>query len=162
MAPRRRNQKRKHKATQANTKNDSLATKREDFLWTNERKIALFQCMIKRKPAGLLKHINMHFIKSHLSERLKMDVPIKEIWSFLHTHWNMDEVDKIEYQSTIMEKKDFELPQTEEWINLIKEQGALINANNTNTVACTIAKFHYVVAHQQRNILFPYWPYSIL
>jgi len=34
----------------------------------------------------------MHLIKCHLSERLKMDVPIKEIWSFLHNYWNMDAV----------------------------------------------------------------------
>jgi len=34
----------------------------------------------------------MQFIKSHLSERLKMDVPVKEIWSFLNTHWDMNEV----------------------------------------------------------------------
>jgi len=28
-------------------------------------------------------------------------------------------------------KKDFELPQTEEWIRLIKEQGTLIKSKNT-------------------------------
>jgi len=32
-----------------------------------------------------------------------------------------------------MEKKDFDLPQTEEWINLIKEQGDLINSFDKNT-----------------------------
>ena len=37
------------------------------------------------------KHANMILIKTHLSERLKMDVPIKEIWKFLHAHWDMDE-----------------------------------------------------------------------
>ncbi|NP_001155720.1 MRG-binding protein-like [Acyrthosiphon pisum] len=131
MARRRRNPKLKHKATQGN---DSLA-KRTDFVWTTERKIALLQCMIKRKPAGLLKHINMLIIKSHLSERLQMDVPIKEIWRFLHSYWNMDEVDKIENQAMPIKKKDFELPQTEEWINLIKEQGDLIDSNNMNTDA---------------------------
>jgi len=59
MAPRRRNQKRKHKAAQENTTSDSLATKREEFLWTNERKIALFHCMIKRKPAGQFLQIDL-------------------------------------------------------------------------------------------------------
>jgi len=49
---RRRNQKRKHKATQLITTNDSVATKPESFLWNDERKIALFNCMIKQKPAG--------------------------------------------------------------------------------------------------------------
>lgn len=49
---RRRNQKRKWKAIRQNTTNDSVATKRESFLWNNERKIALFNCMIKQKPAG--------------------------------------------------------------------------------------------------------------
>jgi len=34
----------------------------------------------------------MLLIKSRLSEFLKTDVPIKAIWSFLHAHWNMNEV----------------------------------------------------------------------
>jgi len=54
-----RNQKRKHKATQENTTNDSLATKRENFLCNNEHKIALLHCMIKQKPAGQFLQIDL-------------------------------------------------------------------------------------------------------
>lgn len=31
----------------------------------------------------------MLLIQSQLSECLKVDVPIKAIWNFLHAHWNM-------------------------------------------------------------------------
>jgi len=59
MSPRKSNQKRKHKATQENTTNDNLATEREDFIWNTERKVALFHCMIKRKPAGQFLQIDV-------------------------------------------------------------------------------------------------------
>jgi len=49
---RRRNQKPKRKATQKNTTNNRLETKREGFVWDQERIIALFNCMIRKKPAG--------------------------------------------------------------------------------------------------------------
>ena len=63
MARRRRNPKLKHKATQGN---DSLA-KRTDFVWTTERKIALLQCMIKRKPAGQFLQIDLYNYNRMLS-----------------------------------------------------------------------------------------------
>lgn len=59
MARKRRNQKRKHKCTQENTRNDGSATKQEDFLWNNDRKLALLNCMIKRKPAGKFLQIDL-------------------------------------------------------------------------------------------------------
>lgn len=136
---RKRNQKRKPiDAQKETTTNDESAGSGTDgteqpFDWTTERVLALLNCMIRRKPAGMHKHANMILIKTHLSERLKMDVPIKEIWKFLHAHWDMDEADKIEFQVTNIEKKDFELPQTEEWTQLVEEQGAIIReAENKN------------------------------
>jgi len=59
MARKRRNQKRKHKGAQGKTTNNSSATKREDFLWNDERKIALLNCMVNRKPAGKFLQIDL-------------------------------------------------------------------------------------------------------
>jgi len=33
----------------------------------------------------------MLLIKYRLSEHLKMDVPVKALWHFFHSHWNMNE-----------------------------------------------------------------------
>lgn len=134
MARKRHNRKPKQKDAQEKI-NDSIETKEKSFVWNNKRIIALLNCMIRRKPAGLHKHMNMILIKTHLSKRLNIDVPIKEIWSFLNAHWNMHEADKIEFQSMKIEKKDFELPKTEDWTRLIEEQKALFNSNNINTDA---------------------------
>ncbi|XP_060863693.1 uncharacterized protein LOC132940235 [Metopolophium dirhodum] len=135
MSRGRLNKKLKHKTTQANTTNNSIATAGEDFLWNNERTIAIFHSVIKQKPAGLLKYPTILKIKSRLSERLKMNVPIKAIWSYLHARWDMNKDEIEEEQFRNMKKKDFELPQTEEWIRLVKEQRDLIDSNNTNTDA---------------------------
>jgi len=85
MARRRRNQKRKLKATQENTTNDGLATKREDFVWNNERKIALFQCMIKRKPAGKFLQIDLYNYNCMLSLSSLSYFFISKM-----SHYNMD------------------------------------------------------------------------
>ncbi|KAL5241740.1 hypothetical protein ACI65C_009150 [Semiaphis heraclei] len=103
------------------------------FKWTTDKKLALLECMISRKPAGLNKHLSMLLIKMHLSHRLKLDVPIDAIWSFVNDHWNIREADLLETDLKKIKKKNFELPQTEDWKRIIEEQGALINKyNNTN------------------------------
>ncbi|XP_015369498.1 PREDICTED: uncharacterized protein LOC107165660 [Diuraphis noxia] len=83
---------------------------------------------------GLNKHLSMLLIKMHLSHQLKLDVPIPDIWNFLHSHWNMRKADQIETNLKEIKRKNFEIPQTEDWIKIIEEQGALIDKyNDTNT-----------------------------
>ncbi|CAI6357357.1 unnamed protein product [Macrosiphum euphorbiae] len=124
----RRSKKLELQAAKVNTTERSLAPADEHFIWSTERKIALFQSMINRKPAGINKHINMILIKTDLSKRLGMDVPVKEIWRFLNAHWDLTKADRIELPPVFMIKKPFELPKTEEWMKLIKEEGELIDA----------------------------------
>jgi len=52
MVNTRRSHKLKLQAAQENTTTRSLAPAEKDFIWSTERKIALFQSMIRRKPAG--------------------------------------------------------------------------------------------------------------
>lgn len=128
MAPKRRREvERKPIAVpqEVTTTNDSpvLMKAPSPFIWTTERTLALLNCMIGRKPAGLHKHVNMMLIKTDLSKRLNMDVPTSEIWRFIDAHWDINLADKIEYQVTKIKPKDFELPKTEEWEQLVRQQG---------------------------------------
>jgi len=58
MSRGKRNPNRKLKATQENTTNDSLTTGREDF-WNDERTLAVFHSVIKRKPEGQFLQIDL-------------------------------------------------------------------------------------------------------
>ncbi|CAI6366771.1 unnamed protein product [Macrosiphum euphorbiae] len=140
MSRGKRSPKRILKATQENTTNDSLATEREDF-WNDERTLAVFHSVIKRKPEGLLKYFIISKIQSQLSDRLKMNVPSKVIWSYLHARWNMNEDDLAKRQIRTFFRtnnkedfeRDFELPHTEEWTRLIEGQFDLIASKIANT-----------------------------
>ncbi|KAL4153728.1 hypothetical protein QTP88_001561 [Uroleucon formosanum] len=78
------------------------------FKWTTERSVELLFSMIGLKPVGLKKHINVMLIKQRVSKRLNMNVPIGEIWKFLHAHWNL-------------ELASMEKTKREEWAKFIEE-----------------------------------------
>lgn len=55
----RRSKKLELQAAKVNTTERSLAPAVEHFIWSTERKIALFQSMINRKPAGKFLQIGL-------------------------------------------------------------------------------------------------------
>ena len=58
MARKRHNRKPKQKDAQEKI-NDSIETKEKSFVWNNKRIIALLNCMIRRKPAGLFLQVDL-------------------------------------------------------------------------------------------------------
>eukprot|EP00102_Acyrthosiphon_pisum_P023248 XP_016660458.1 PREDICTED: uncharacterized protein LOC100568502 isoform X2 [Acyrthosiphon pisum] len=70
------------------------------FIWTPERSVELLNSMIGLKPSGHHKHQNILTIKERVSQRLNMNVPIKDIRKFLHDHWDLYVADRMKYEES--------------------------------------------------------------
>lgn len=100
--------------------------------------------------------MDVYIIKTRLKKVLNLDIPINTIWTYLEYLYDLKQAvsvvkitivylfifttfilsqDAIEpVDKVFSEDKDFELPQTEEWRQLIEEQRALIQkGDNKNT-----------------------------
>lgn len=94
----------------------------------------------------------MYLIKNRFKKHTNIDVPIATIWHFLNQLWDFRNIvsliqikivylfifttfilsqDLIEgVDEKFTKQKDFELPQTEDWKQLIEEQRALIKKSD--------------------------------
>ncbi|XP_022181054.1 uncharacterized protein LOC111041164 isoform X2 [Myzus persicae] len=105
------------------------------FQWTAQGQLAILMAMAGISPYGVHKHMDVYIIKTRLKKVLNLDIPINTIWTYLEYLYDLKQADAIEpVDKVFSEDKDFELPQTEEWRQLIEEQRALIQkGDNKNT-----------------------------
>ncbi|CAI6357503.1 unnamed protein product [Macrosiphum euphorbiae] len=94
------------------------------FEWTTRLERCLLLNMIRLKPCGINKHLSILLLKEKISKELELNIPIKVLWNYMSSKWDIRAADIIEHISFNTSEKDFVLP--EEFDQLIFEEGEKI------------------------------------
>ncbi|XP_060873763.1 MRG/MORF4L-binding protein-like [Metopolophium dirhodum] len=100
----------------------------ETFKWTLRLEKCLLRNMAGLKPSGINKHLSMLLLKKKMYKELKLNIPIKVLWNYMSTKWDIRAADCIESIHFDTSEKDFVLP--EDFDQLIDEEGEKIKNLN--------------------------------